>query len=562
MARVGLEALTAGPASWRRRVVAGLALALAAGCGAPAAERSVVIAVSSDVGILLPAAELTTLDAAIGNLLYLGLNSARWNDGAIEYRADEMSLADSWTPESDSTVLVYHLKPDAVWSDGVPITARDVVFSYELIRAPGVASRYASFWAELDSVVARGQHDVAFHFRRPHPRMLLHSGLSIMPAHIFEGTPANTDALAGHRSLSAPDARPVVSGPFLVRERRPGERLVLEPNRRSVAGRPWLERVVFRVQPDPATRVIALESGRVDVIDPVPLARAGELAAAPDIRVETTGLRYYEYIAWNGRRFAPFREPTVRRALSLAIDRPGVLAGLGIEEFASPAAGPATPLFPELIDPAVRPDPFLPDSARALLRAAGWRDSDGDDVLDRDGVPFQFVLVTQADNERRRAAAEIIQAQLAAIGVATRLRALERNALLDLVYNRKDFEAALVGWGVTLEPDYLADQFWPADAQYNITGYRSVALDSLVPRARSARTDEEARPRWRAVGVQIARDRPYAFLWFYTEAVALRERVQNVRIDVYGVYQNLHRWRLEPAAPATTSRQTTGDGER
>ncbi|HSG81627.1 MAG TPA: ABC transporter substrate-binding protein [Gemmatimonadota bacterium] len=527
------------------RLTAALAAVLlaAGGCEPPSTRDTLVIAMSSDVSALLPAVE-SGPDASINSLLYLSLNSARWREGAIEYLIDERSLAEGWEFDSDSSTLTYHLKPGARWSDGEPIDAGDVVFTYELIRQPEVASRYGFFWEELDSVVALDERRVTFHFRRRHPLMMLHSGVGIMPEHVYRLVSANYDALARQPGVAGPGEL-VVSGPFRVIDRRPGEGFELRPNPLSVAGPPRLDHVVFRIIPDAATRVIELENGGVDVIVPAPLEQAPRLARLPGLRVETTGYRYYEFIAWNGQQFDAFNDPVVRRALSLAIDRESILTGLSMDGFAAPAAGPSSPLFPQLVDPSLRPDPYRPDSAATLLAGAGWRDSDGDKVLDRDGTPFRITLLTQSDNELRRSIAEVVQAQLGAIGVQIDVRAMERNAAIDLVFNRHDFQAALFGWSVTLEPSYLIDQFWPPDKPYNITGYSSAALDSLVPAALAAADPQEAARYWRAVGVEIARDRPYAFLWFYSEAVALNDRVTGYYIDSYNVYQNLHQWTVQ-----------------
>ena len=114
-----------------------------------------------------------------------------------------------------------------------------------------------------------------------------------------------------------------------------------------------------------------------------------------------------------------------------------------------------------MADSTLQPDRFLPDSARALLEAAGWSDTDGDGVVDRDGEAFQFTLLTQAGNERRTSAAEILQAQFAAVGVDMQVQALEFGALLDIMFATREFDAVLLGWQVGLEPDYVVGLFWP-----------------------------------------------------------------------------------------------------
>jgi peptide/nickel transport system substrate-binding protein len=462
-----------------------------------------------------------------------------------DYSISEMSLAERWELNEDSTVLVYHLRQDLVWSDGEPIDADDVVFSYQLVGREDFGSPYQSFWEELDSVAALDDRRVAFYFKRQHPRMFMHSGMSIMPQHVYGSLPANRDAFASHASIVNPGPETVVSGPFKIGSVRSGEQLELIPNPSSAAGAPKLDRAVFRVIPDDATRVLAIKNGSVDVINPVSLTDARALDQETGIHVRTTGYRYYDFVAWNSARYDKYGGQHVKRALSYAIDRNSIIDGLGLEDYATPAPGPLSPLFPALIDPSVRPDPYLPDSARALLAAVGWSDSDGDATLDRDGEPFALVLVTDASNTRRSSAAEIIQAQLREIGIDVTLRMLDRSAAIDLIFNQNDFDAALFGFSVTLNFDYLTLQFWPVDAPYNITGYTSAALDTLFPKALEAGTPAEAIPYWRAAGVQIAHDRPYAFLWFFTETVGMSDRVSGATIDIYGVYQNLHEWTID-----------------
>jgi peptide/nickel transport system substrate-binding protein len=519
------------------------ALTLAA-CGQPLPSGTVVIAVERDLGALLPVIEQGSFDSEVNNLLYLGLNSQLWEDGALEYVVDELSLADNWEFGPDSLSLMYRIRSSAVWSDGQPITSADVVFTYELIRRPEIASPRIEFWENLDSLVAVDDHNVTFFFKRHYPGMLFHTGIGIIPAHVFDGHTADNATLANHPTLVQPDSQLVVSGPFSVEEWLRGEQLVLVPNPRAFIGNPSLERVVFRIVPEVTTRLVELENGSIDAINPAPVEAAARLAEDPRFRIESVTQRYYDYIAWNGVRYEPFTSPSVRLALSLAIDRDEVLAGLAIAPYAQPAAGPYPPIFRMLVDATLEPDPFLPDSARALLAAAGWSDSDGDGVLDRDGQPFEFTLLTQAGNERRTSAAQVVQAQLAAVGIDMQVQALDFGALLDILFATREFDAVLLGWQVGLEPDYVVGLFWPSDHTFNITGYASEAVDVAIDRAMSAASSSEAAAEWKAVARASADDHPYAFLWYFSELVGVNNRVQDTRINTYGVYQNLHRWRV------------------
>ena len=515
-----------------------------AACKPPLPSGTVVIAVERDLGALLPIIEQGSFDSEVNNLLYLGLNSQLWEDGALEYVEDDLSLAENWEFGPDSLSLTYRLRPNAVWSDGQPITSADVVFTYELIRRPEIASPRIEFWENLDSLVAVDDRNVTFFFNRRYPGMLFHTGVGIIPAHVFDSHTGDNATLANHPTLVQPDSQLVVSGPFQVEEWRRGEQLTLVPNPLAFTSDPRLERVVFRIVPEEATRLVELENGSADVISPAPVGAAAQLLENPQFRVESVTQRYYDYIAWNGMRYEPFTSPLVRLALSLAIDRGAILSGLGIP-YAQPAAGPYPPIFRMLADPTLQPDSFLPDSARALLAAAGWRDSDGDGVVDRDGEAFEFTLLTQAGNERRTSAAQVVQAQFAAVGVDMQVQALEFGALLDIMFATREFDAVLLGWQVGLEPDYVVGLFWPSDHTFNITGYASEAVDAAIGRAMSAPSANDAAPEWKAVARAIAEDHPYAFLWYFSELVGVNNRVQDTRINTYGVYQNLHRWRVE-----------------
>ncbi len=530
----------------RRLGMGGLAglVVLLGSCDRSVSGGRIVIGESTDIGVLLPPIETSALDGEINSLLYPGLSSGRWENGALEYLTDERSLADGWQFSSDSLSLTYTLRNDAVWSDGQPIDAHDVVFTYELVRRPEIASIYADVWEHLDSVVASGDHEVVFYFQRRYPGMLFDTGIGIIPAHVYEDAAVDDATLASHPDLVDPGGNLVVSGPYRVAEWRQGDRLVLEANPTAFAGRPRTDTVIFQVMPEEITRLIGLENGLIDVTGPLSMERVEELNADRRFRVETVSDRFYDYIAWNGARFEAFGDPELRYALSLAVDRGAIIEALGMSRYARPAAGPYPSILSRVADLELVPDSYLPDSARAILAAKGWRDSDGDGVLDRDGRPFHFTLLTQAGNERRTSAAEIIQAQYARIGIDMEVRVLEFNALLGRIFDERDFEAVLMGWQVALEPDYVAWHFWPADNVYNFTGYHSAALDSLIPLAEASATAESAAPYWRAAARAVATDRPYAFLWFFDDAVVVNERVEDTRIDTYGLYQNLHRWRL------------------
>src|SRR5690606_11119453 len=157
-----------------------------------------------------------------------------------------------------------------------------------------------------------------------------------------------------------------------------GQRIVLVLNPHfEPAG--YLDQIVFRINPDPMTRIVELQTGNVDFVggitlDQIPLLRA----QAPHVRFELAEKRFYDYIGYNGSAIEPFADAEIRRALGLALDVPGLTAALEIEEFATPVGGPYAPIFRDLYDPQGQaPPPYDTVEARRILVSKGWRDSNG-----------------------------------------------------------------------------------------------------------------------------------------------------------------------------------------
>ena len=539
-----------------KRAILWLVVALGLGaCGGDSSRGgepggTVVIAELGGVGTLLPLVEQHQLDAEVNDLLYLGLSSGRWEDGELRFVADDLSLADRWEIGAESTTVTYSLRPRAVWSDGAPLTADDVVFSYELARDTLVGSTYSFLWANLDSVVARDPRTVSFFFKHPNPDLLFASGgLNIIPRHIYAD--ADRARLRSHpRVVNPENGHLVVSGPFTVGSWDPGQQITLVPNPRAFTAAPAVARAVFRVIPEEATRMIEFASGNVHVTWPIPFERAPAIEAEPRLRIERVAARYYDFVAWNPATVPAFADRDVRRALSLAIDRRAILDAVGLGDYGTVAGGPYPPIFRDLRDPEVRPDPYAPDSARAILRRRGFADTNGDGILEKDGRPFRFTLTTNAGNARRASVLELLQAQLGRIGVDVRLGVLEPNTFWDAFFGRR-YEAAVAGWSVSLSPD-LTPFFYPGQS-LNVTGYDNPRVTAWIDSAMVQPSAEAAARYWRRVARAVVEDRPYAWLYFYDGLVGVSERVHNTRINTYGVYQNLHEWRLEPASGAATS---------
>lgn len=521
-----------------------LAAAQAAACtaegpstaGVPESGGTAAVGVSSRPTTLLPPFATSALDGELGPLLYLGLNFAEWEDGELRYlKGHPLSLAREW--EIDGERLIYRLDMSRGWSDGAPITARDVVFTYELLgEMDDMPMSIAA--ARIDSVVATDDSTVVFHFEAAYPGMLYDTGVGILPEHVFGGWSRDAMSQAGLTAGEGSEG-PVVSGPFTIRSWGPGDQVNLVPNERS-AVRPRLSRLILRVEPDPVTRLSALRAGELDLVQVESYREAARLVANGEVAVLRVPQRGYDYLSWNPDAHPALDDVTVRQALSLAIDRDLVLAALDMTEFADKAYGPYGSIFRDLAPPPPPGGDHDPDRARELLAEAGWVDTDGDGVRERDGTTLALELRVPAEHERRLDAAQIIQAQLIDVGVRIEIVSQEFNSLFARARAR-DYDAVFLGWQVGLDPDISF--FWSdPGSPVNVASYDSDRAREHMQAALASATAEEAAPHWREAAAIIAADYPFAFLWYFDFVWLKSDRLDGVHMDPVGFLRNPHEW--------------------
>jgi peptide/nickel transport system substrate-binding protein len=520
----------------------------------PEARRGGTASVISlaDIDKPMPLIWESALDQEFVNLLYMRLLTPTWEGGRIQYQAADqnpMALARSYEYiPPDSSALRYHLRPDVLWSDSTPVTAHDVVWSYQAYGDPRVASPRQDYLQHIASITAEDDSTVVFQFHRRYPEMIFHSTLAIAPRHVYEGH--DPGQLRSHPQLTDPVAnRLVVNGAFRIAQWTRGQSVIFEPNP-LFQPRANLDRVVLRVVPEQTTRMVEFQTGRVDVLPAVPYDQLDLVRRMDNVRVERRAGRNYEYIGYNPRTFEPFRDPEIRRALGLALDVDGIRRALQMEEWTQPAGGPYSPIFEDYFDPETQaPLPYEPEQARQILAARGWTPGP-DGVLMREGRPFRFTLLTNTGNQRRADVMQIVQQQWRQVGIDVRLQTLETNTFFDRL-TQKNYEAAVAGWGVATSPDIST--LWRPENPFNFVSYENPEVMRLFDQALQQPTEEAWIPYWRQAAALIVRDQPYTWLYFYDEPVAVRERLQDTRIDLLGSYQNMWEWWMTDGGPRATA---------
>jgi len=554
-----LAALTAAGACRGDSGEKGAAAAGGADEGTPERGGTAILAEIAEMNKPLPFLYETGIDSDLIDIMFMPLLRGGWRDGRqVFMTADEspMALARRWEYVGpDSTGIRYHMRSDVKWSDGRPVTARDVVWTYDMVRDPKVASPRSDQVEQMDSVVAQDDSTVTFYFKRRYPDMLFHSGLPISPRHPFEGSdPAQ---IRTHPAMVDPSGRLPVSGAFRVGRWDRTQQVVLVPNP-HFRPEPRLDQIVVRFIPEATTRLTELLRGAVDFMRPVPHDKIAEVRSrAPNVRFEREEKRFFDFIGYNPK-VEPFGDRDVRLALGLAIDVPGILKGLNMQDYAVAAGGPYSPIFRELYDPRQQA-PLRNDPARArqILESKGWQDADGDGVREKNGKPLRFTLLINAGNPRKEAVAQIVQQQWKQVGVDAKIQMLEFNTFWDRQMQKK-FDAVVGNWGVGLSPDIV--QLWGKDAPLNFVSYDNPRTFALFEQAQAQPTEQQALPYWRAAAAQIVADQPYTFLYYFDQVDGVSSRLRGMRIDTYGAFQNSWEWwipRSQQGAQAAPRRDTT-----
>ena len=495
------------------------------------------------VPTLMEGPQNLTANFDVADQLFLRLAELPHDLVTTDERRFVPALAKSWT-RRDSLTLVFDLDPRARWHDGKPVTAQDVVFTFDRARNPAIAPKLAGLLHHIVSVTAEGDRRVVFKFDRVYAEQFYDATYNVapLPSHLF---PASATVANPPRAFLA---APVGDGAFRWVRSVPGQFIELAAVPDFFLGAPRIRRLFFRTAADPEARINLLLSGEADATDNIPvppLSNIQRVDAAPGLRAVPVASPILGYLLFNQRDRADSARPhpilsdvNVRRAIALALDRRRIVQSV----FGRYGGVPYGPVSELLWIRNGSPRAAGPDTAQArrLLAKSGWFPRDGDGILARGGRPLELTLNYPLTSEVRKQIALQVQEQLRTIGIQIDLERLEGPVWAER-RSRGDFDIDFSSAMQDPTPSGLT-QSWSCEGGTNVAHYCDPGVDSLLGRAITSPSGPAAAGLWQQAVRRIEADQPAVFIYAPSAVYAVSRRFRQAPIRPESSWLLVREW--------------------
>jgi len=482
------------------------------------------IALGMDIGGLDPHGSLSGDARIIWSCIY---ETLVYLDEKMEIQP---RLATSWEVSEDAKVWTFKLRKGVKFHDGTPFNAKAVKFTFERL----IKKNPLAIGVEIQNIEVVDDYTIKFYLKEPFMPFL--SELTRTRYSIISPT-----------AVEGKNFKPIGTGPFVFEEWVKEEKIVLKRNDDYWGGAPALSRVIFKIIPDAHTRVMALEAGEVDIIGigfgQIPPEAIQRLKNNPQIQLKSRLPAHNTvWLAMNqDNEF--LRDLRVRKAIIYAIDAKSIVEHV-IEGTGVVAVAPWSPIMIFGVKPGLQLPGYNPEKSKVLLAEAGWTDTDGDGIIDKEGKPFKITLIVH-NLPPWRAIAEAVQAHLAEVGIALEIVELERGAYFK-VLRKKDFDMiGISGIGLPTNDPYMHISFF-YHSRYgfkigkeapNPSLINNPVLDNLIEKTVSTVDPEERKKIYHRIQEIIVNEAVGVYLYHSGIFVALRKNVAGFKIP--GGYWNL-----------------------
>jgi peptide/nickel transport system substrate-binding protein len=484
---------------------------------------TVSIGHSSKPDVINPILTSETISVDLMSLIFSSL---------VKFDADLQpvpDLARSWEVSEDGLVWTFFLRDDVKFHDGHPFTAHDAEFTYKSIVDPKNKSPMAERYRVIDRIEIEGNYVFRIVLKYPFAPLIHWLSREIAPKHLLE-------------DMDLRDTRfnryPVGSGPFRLTDWMEDDTIVLEANKEYYhRGRPILDRLVFKSYPDRRVALEAITRGEMDIALNLAASDLLFVSRSRSFRVYSAPCPSYYAIVFNLKN-PFFRDIRIRKALDHAIDKESIIKNQ-LKGYSKISTGPFS-VNSWAYDPDIKPVPYNVEKAKELLAQAGWRDTDGDGVLDRDGQPLEFSLTVPNISHSLHRIAVAIRAQLMKAGIKVELVYIDDSELYETT-----FQAILVMIITSADPDYAYRSWHSTGGNANLASYKNKLVDDLLELGRRTVELKKRKGIYHKIHRIINDDSPAIFMASGCEFIASNYRFRDSRFpSVMHFLNSMKDWQI------------------
>lgn len=499
-----------------------------------------VTIVGANVETLNPLLSESTYETTVLNCIFSQLIRLTETGQLIPDLATVVPSIQNGGISKDGKIVTFKLRKDAKWQDGQPVTADDVVFTWKTIMNNDVAVVSRDGFDDITKMETPDKYTVKMYRSKVEANWLLNwaqTGGSIIPKHLWDKVKPSEFTKAHQLSR-----KPVGSGPFKLKEWVPGAYLILEANKDYFGKGPFLSKIIYKEVENNLTQLTMLQTGEADIALNLQGTQLDQVKAISRLKVTLNPSSTYVHMTFNLDN-PVFKDKRTRQALSYALPRDLIVKNI-LNNVGIPAATSTSPVL-WAYDKTIKPYAFDMAKAKQLLAQAGWKDTDGDGILENNGVKFKFSIATNAGRQERERIAQVAQQYWQQLGAKVDLNFQETTTLFgDTLENRK-FDMIMFGWVTGADPDetslYHSEQIPTAangNTGQNYAGYKNPQMDKLLDQGAATMDQAKRIPIYKQIQKLVYEDLPLLYVYYM--------------VDINVAPKNMQGWKPAPFTNATS----------
>lgn len=484
-----------------------LVLLFSIGCGSkterPYNDNTLRLNLSAEPNLLNPILSIDSSASSVEAYIFNGLLGVNENLELVP------ELATHYTINKNGTEYIFHLKKSVKWHDGHPFTAHDVKYTFETLLDPKTNTVRRSNYVINGNPIkieVLSEHQVKFTLPEPFSPFLVRISTSILPKHILEKEDINTSQF---------NRNPIGTGPYKFKEWKSGQYIILSKNEDYFEKEPQIDTVLFSIINDPNAALIALKKQEI-YVSGIPPKDIASMASESHINLHQYYDLIYTFLAFNFNN-PHFSDRRVRNAITHAIHKDAIVKGV-LKNHGTSAHLPSSPVLWSYPETPIETPQFDIEKSKALLKEAGYTLNTDTSILEKDGVPFEFTIITNKGNKEREKTAQIIQQALKQLHIKVTIQIMEWSAFLKIINNPtppKEFDAIILAWSLSIEPDSYS--IWHSSQYpkgFNLIGYNNPKVDALLEQGRQVSDQAQRKDIYKKMYEEIVYDAPYVFLYY------------------------------------------------